>query len=292
MFRIGILGSDNSHALAFAKLCNFPDENGKYAYDDVRICAIYGKDDDVNHTKEVAKEGNIEFIASAPENFIGKVDAVMIVNRRGSYHVPDILPFIEKGYPVWIDKPVASSVEDIEKLESACKKHNALITGGSTIKYNHEIISTQNRIKSGAFGEVLGGNMNFPADLESEYEGINFYGPHLVDMMLATFGYNPKSVVATATKNNCFAAIVKYENFHVTLNFVSTVADYHITVYGSEKVLTIPMEISTIYKLAFDKFVWMLRNREMPLSFEKLTKHVYVLDAISRSISEKKEIIL
>ena len=46
MIRIGILGSDNSHALAFAKLCNLPMENGEYRYPDVRIAAIYGNDDD------------------------------------------------------------------------------------------------------------------------------------------------------------------------------------------------------------------------------------------------------
>ena len=56
MIHIGILGSDNSHALHFAKLCNIPDENGKYTYDDIRITAIYGKDDDPAHTKQVAED--------------------------------------------------------------------------------------------------------------------------------------------------------------------------------------------------------------------------------------------
>lgn len=36
MFRIGILGSDNSHAPAFAKLCNIPDLGG--AHIDITMC--------------------------------------------------------------------------------------------------------------------------------------------------------------------------------------------------------------------------------------------------------------
>ena len=123
MFRIGILGSDNSHALAFAKLCNIQDTEGNYLYEDVRITAIYGKDDDKKHTEEVAKEGRIEFIAEKPEDFFGKVDAVMVVFRRGSYHIPEILPFIEAGIPCWIDKPICKDISDVKLLENALKKY-------------------------------------------------------------------------------------------------------------------------------------------------------------------------
>lgn len=292
MLRIGILGSDNTHAGAFSKICNIPDSNGNYVYDDVRITAIYGKDDDPAHTKQVAEEGKIDFIASSPEEFFGKVDAVMIVNRRGTYHVKDILPFIEAGYPVWIDKPIASSPEDIKILEEAYKKYNPLITGGSTIKYNYEINSVKNRVDSGFFGEIRGGCMNFPANLESEYDGIYFYASHLVEMMLTVFGYDVKSVFATACAVNKFTAVVKYDNFQVTLNFIEDTSDYIITVYGNQKSLSIPMEITTIYKHAFDKFVWMLKNKKMPLSFENLVKPVYVIDAIQKSLNEKREIVL
>ena len=64
MFRIGILGSDNTHALHFARLCNLPDENGNYNYKDIRVTAIYGYDDDKAHTMEVAENGAIASQAS------------------------------------------------------------------------------------------------------------------------------------------------------------------------------------------------------------------------------------
>ena len=100
MINIGILGSDNGHALAFAKLCNIADANGEYAYPDVRVSAIYGFNDSKEHTLEVAKEGAIPFVAESPEDFVGKVDAVMVVYRDGKYHLAHILPFIKLGYPV------------------------------------------------------------------------------------------------------------------------------------------------------------------------------------------------
>ena len=42
MFRVGIIGSDNSHALAFSRLANIPDGEGEYAFPDVRITGIFG----------------------------------------------------------------------------------------------------------------------------------------------------------------------------------------------------------------------------------------------------------
>ena len=291
MFRIGILGSDNSHALAFAKLCNIPDSSGTYLYNDVRITAIYGKDDASEHTAAVAKEGKIEFLAEKPEDFFGKVDAVMVVYRKGSYHIPDILPFVEKGIPVWIDKPICSSPADVEKLKSAWKKGGGLITGGSTIKYNYDILVAKNRIESGFFGNVLGGAMNFPGDFGNIYEGLYFYGSHLIEMMLSVFGYDLKSVIASKTAEDKISVIAKYKDYQVSLNYVNS-PDYFITVYGDEKSLTSQMDISVIYKLGFDKFVEMLRSGKMPLDFERLVKPVYILDAIYKSVNENKEVLI
>ncbi len=290
MIKIGILGSDNSHALAFAKLCNIPDEKGNYTYEDIRVTAIYGHIDTPEHTKEVAEEGKIEFIAKEPEEFFGKVDAVMVVTRDGKYHVPLILPFIEKGYPVWMDKPIAASTEDIEILRAACEKHNALITGGSTIKYAYDVLSAKTRIECNAIGDLMGGNMNFAGSLESPYSGLFFYGCHIVEMMMTVFGYDVKSVLATNIGADKTAVIAKYENFNVTLNLINGLWKYELTLYGSDAIYTAPIDISIIYKQGFDKFAEMLKTKKMPLSFDELVKPVFVIDAINKSLAEKREV--
>jgi len=291
MIKIGILGSDNSHALAFAKLCNIPDENGKYAYDDIRITAIYGKDDDPEHTKQVATDGKIEFIAQKPEDFMGKVDAVMVVYRKGSYHVPEILPFINAGYPVWIDKPVSSSIEDIEKLREAVIKNNALVTGGSTAKYAPVITELKEKILSGIYGKVTGVSFNFPGDLSSQYDGLYFYGPHNVEMMMGTLGYDVKSVNVTKLANNRFTAVVNYAECQAVLNYVPCV-NYFVTVFGDKKTDSVPLDTSTIYKEGFSRFAEMLHTKELPLSLEELVKPIYVLDAMDRSVKEKREVFM
>lgn len=286
MFRVGILGSDNSHAQHFARLCNVEKVYG----DDVRIECIYGRDDDPAHTKEVAETGKIPYIANDPKEFFGKVDAVMVVYRRGALHVPEILPFIEAGLPVWLDKPVCESVEDIKILREACEKNNTLITGGSTLKYNYEILTLKDKVETGRIGAVSGGCVNFPGDLENVNGGIFFYGSHLIEMMLSVFGYDVKSVTAKTIAPKNSMVIVKYEDKMVNLAFNNLCSSYYVTVYGDKKVVSQEVDISFIYKLGFAKFVEMLKTQKMPLSFDDLVKPVYILNAIQKSLDEDREV--
>lgn len=290
MIKIGIIGSDNSHALAFSKICNLCDENGNYEYDDVRIEAIYGFNDDPEHTASVAKEGNIPYVAKSINEMFDKVDAVMVVCRDGKYHLQNVLPFIEKGYPVWIDKPIVTSTEDAKLLYDAAKKYGVLITGGSTMKYNYEILTLQNKIKTGQLGNITGGFINFPGSLASEYSGLHFYGPHLCEMCLSIFGYDAKSVQANVVNDSNISVTVFYDDKNININFnEKSGSKYYGLVLGDKNSTVCEFDLSVIYKLGFEKFIKMLKTKVMPLTLEELLKPVYMLNAILTSVKESKK---
>jgi|UniRef100_UPI00404B4448 hypothetical protein len=62
---------------------------------------------------EVAAASLIPNIVAKPEDVIGHVDAVMISTDDGFDHVRRARPFIEAGLPVFIDKPLATSIEEL-----------------------------------------------------------------------------------------------------------------------------------------------------------------------------------
>ena len=71
MFRIGIIGSDNSHA-RFSKLVNLPDpKSEQYLFPDCRVVGIFGLDKE--RTKQVARDGGIDFIAEKPEDLMERL---------------------------------------------------------------------------------------------------------------------------------------------------------------------------------------------------------------------------
>ena len=59
MYRIGIIGTENSHALAFAQYFNLPNpDTGKMNHEDIRVVAILGPDQEAN--KKIVEETGVE----------------------------------------------------------------------------------------------------------------------------------------------------------------------------------------------------------------------------------------
>lgn len=282
MIRIGIVGSDNSHADAFSQMLNIADsQTGEFAYPDVRVTAIFGLDE--KRTAEVALDGKIEHIVKDPSEMIGMVDAVMVVFRHGGLHAKYALPFIEAGIPTWIDKPFCIDEDEVRQLIAASKKHHTLITGGSTCKYTYDVQMARETVTgNGRIGKFRTGVINFPAELDSEYGGFYFYAGHLSEMALETFGWDMKRVTARE-KNGVVTAIAEYDDYQITMNFIPENNFYYVILYGDNGVVTREIDLAICYKLAFEKFYQMLKTGKMPVSYGNIFKPVALLNAIEKS---------
>ncbi len=289
MIRIGILGSDSSHALAFTKLCNIPDETtGEYAFPNIRITTIYGHDE--TQTRNVANEGHINTIAANPEELLDNVDAAMILFRDGNLHASYALPFIKANIPVWIDKPFTVNIQDSEMLLKEADKHSSLITGGSTCKYSHDVLKLAEIAGNGTLGNVISGYMNFPGDINSPYNGIHFYGPHMAEMIFTIFGYDIRSITTTV-HNSEIICVANYPKMSVVLNFNTTIADSICIIHGDKKSHAGKINIdAATYKLGFAKFAEMLKTGERPISLDKLVAPSILLNAILESLDTGSEV--
>ena len=70
--------------------------------------------DKLDEARLVAKASLIPNVVERPEDVIGQVDGVFISTDDGYEHVRRARPFVEAGIPVFIDKPLAISVKDLQ----------------------------------------------------------------------------------------------------------------------------------------------------------------------------------
>lgn len=86
----------------------------------------------------VAATALIPNIVAKPEDVIGHVDAVLVSTDDGFDHVRRARPFIEAGLPVFVDKPLATSIEELRTF-IAWEKAGARILSSSGMRYAPEI---------------------------------------------------------------------------------------------------------------------------------------------------------
>lgn len=292
MLKIGIVGSDNSHAEAFSQLINLPNaKTGEYEYPDCKVVSIFGVEKE--RTEQVARDGKIETIVADPSEMIGKVDAVMIVFRHGGLHAKYAMPFLKAGIPVWLDKPFTISNEDAKEIIAVSKETGTILTGGSTCKFCYDILMLKNAVENGSSaGKIQSAMINFPAELVNEYGGLYFYGAHLAEMACAAFGYDMKSVVASKNGEDV-CAVVKYDRYQIVLNFINGSVKNYCFVIGDSGIITRELDISLAYRHGLDEYIKTLQNGgKIPVSHDKLYATVELLNAILESVETGREVAL
>lgn len=287
MIRIGIVDSENSHAMRFSELANIPEKRKGLDIPDCKVVGIYGFEPE--QTKKVAEACNIEYIAEKPEDLLGKIDAAMVVFRHGDNHAKHALPFIEAGIPTFIDKPFAVKLSDCQAMIDAAEKKGVAITSYSTVRYSQDVVEFAKQMEN--IGEINCGSSTGPCDFKSQYGGPFFYGTHTLETLLALFGYNLQSIYA-AENGGDVVATVKYDDGKITTaTLMSTSRAYHVAAYGKKGAASKVLDISTCYREGFKVFLEMVQTGKLPLEYDQLLAPIRFMTAIVKSLDEKREVL-
>ena len=275
MIRVGIIGSENSHAAAFTQQFNLGGQ-----YEDIRVVALWGEDMESN----LAQCEKFGVVCMRPEDMLYQVDAVMVTSRRGDLHLPYVKPFVEKGMPVFVDKPFTMSVDTALELKSLIESSGSPCVGGSSTRMVADTLALRDAAKNGA----IGGFVHAPVSLKNEYGDFWFYASHLCEIALTIFGYHPQSVQAQIAEKGA-SAILNYGKYSVSLGFTEGMYEYGAAVMTKEGVTYRKIDISHSYDVECEEFAQMVRSRETPQSLEELIAPVYLIDAILRAARSGKE---
>lgn len=84
--------------------------------------------DDPADAPKVAAASLIGTVVDRPEDVIGQVDAVVIATDDGTDHVRRARPFVEAGLPVFIDKPMAITLEELSQFMTWQREGRVLLS--------------------------------------------------------------------------------------------------------------------------------------------------------------------
>ena len=279
MYKIAIIGSENSHCMGFASiLC--PKE-GERRLPDLELIGVAG---DEASSRAILDSTACPSASSDPSAYVGSVDAVMITARHGGDHLRLVKPYIDAGCrKIWLDKPITASVEEAEELVRLVKEKNVLLCGGSSVagapgtKYMQSVIAENG-------GNILGGHVTAPINLVNPYGNFWFYSQHLVQLVTEVFGQRITSLSAKEAAHGVHA-IFHYPDYDVTAFFG---AGYGVNVYMSNYWIEwkdVPL-IGEYYWPELVEVAEMLRNGTVRQKPEEVVYPVYVIDAVIRSMEQ------
>src|ERR1700694_1151782 len=120
--RLGIIGTDTSHVIAFTRILN--DQTSPDYIPGARVVAAYkGGSPDVESSstrvdkcaEELKNKWKVEFTPDIP-SLCRKVDGILLESVDGRVHLEQLKPVIAAHKPVFIDKPLAATLEDAREI--------------------------------------------------------------------------------------------------------------------------------------------------------------------------------
>lgn len=234
MIRFGLVGTNTSHAGAFAGIFNGTD-GGRPALEGGRVVAVWGSTADgavvplsKSDVHELAQKHAIERIVAEPTDMIGAIDAVLVVDDvgGGASHGRLARPFLEAGIPTYIDKPMALSVEEAAELFDVAERGKAPLMSASALRYAVELAELKDRAQQiGKLSSVVSVG---PGDWY-------YYGVHAVETFQTLVGPGATWVQRHAMDNRDIV-VIGYD--HGPAVVVETLRDarylFHLTAYGAD----------------------------------------------------------
>lgn len=277
MYKIAILGCENSHADSFLSFAKNDNE-----FSDIDVVGIYSED------REAAERLSGQFGVKVMDNFDdakGAVDGVMVTSRHGKHHLEYIRPYLEAGIPVFVDKPITVSEEDAREMTELFEKYGNKFTGDSSLKLAPMVkeMKKKHEALKDTENKTIGGVVRAPLDPENPYGDFYFYSQHLVEIVCEVFGSYPKSVKAFE-KNKNITVVFRFDDYDVTGFYGAHSSHYHITRFSlndteNEKIVL----TEDVFKEEFSIFHSLLKNEDVPQDIKRFTAPVFILNAIEKS---------
>lgn len=298
MIKIGIIGMSpgNAHPYSWSSIINGVFDAGeitKVGYPAVANYLEANKDtlgisnakvtcvwtQDRVTSESIAKSSRIPLIVNKPEDMIPLVDAILLSRDDPENHVAMAKPFLEAGIPIFVDKPLANTKEDLQYFADENAK-GKLIMSCSSMRYANEARIVKQEIDSLGKLEL--------ATAVGKKDWIK-YGVHIVEGLFSILN-DPKPIfVKSIGKTNKEIVYIEFaDGFQATIHlFMDITGTFQISLFGQLGWRLI--DIKNSYSMFRDNIIEFVRSVEQGTSRLSFDKTENILRTIIAAIESSKQ---
>ena len=205
-------------------------------------------------SKNIASASKIKNVVTDMEDMIGLVDGVLLARDDADNHFKTALPFLKAGLPIFIDKPLALTIEEANKIYDSAKFPNQIFTCSAT-RFSQSFLLTKEDHK------ITGSIKHVEATIPKLWKT---YAVHLIEPLVSQIHNRGKLLdVNKFNKQNSSIALVEWEDLSAYLHISGSLPSaMKIIYYGEngfiEKHFT---DVFYSFKKSLEKFVLIINGK-------------------------------
>ena len=238
-FKIGLVGLCTSHPESWVPVMR---DLAKEGIADIEVVACWdsGETRPADFAKTFAKDFNIPYTPATLEEMLPLVDGVIVHTTNWDKHLEQARIFVEADKAVYLDKPVAGNLAEINQILDWIKQGKR-VTGGSVLRYCYEVVACRKAVEE-ANETIYTGYSVIGVD---DYN----YGIHGYATLIAAMGPEVLSVQYIGSSNQK-QIMIKFTNGRVGILTVGKTKwlPFNLTATTASKVHQVSVDNMKLYR--------------------------------------------
>jgi hypothetical protein len=282
--RLGIIGTDTSHVPAFTQMLNGDPAAPDHIAGARVVAAFKGGSKDIEssisrvdqYAEQIRTKWGVEIVPDIP-SLLAKVDAVLLSSIDGRVHLEQARPVIAAHKPLFIDKPLAATLEDAREIARLAKEAGVPWFSASSLRYG-EIGATMK------FADAIGVTTWGPGPFEAHhYLDLAWYAIHPVEVLYTLMGQGCETVTRTAAADADVITGRWKDGRLGTVRAIRPYSEYGAVVFRPKEIVQSRSQPAGSYRPLVVEVVKFFQTGKPPVANEETLEIFAFMDAAQRS---------
>ena len=281
--RIGIIGTDSTHAVEFTRLLNDPATPRQVS--GAHIVAAYrggnpeldlSRDRIQAITAQLVSTWHIDFVP-AIQDLCPRVDGLLLLSVDPSLRKHEFEQAVACGKPIFVDKPFAPDLATAHALAAYARKRHVPWFSASAMRFG--VVSS---LKGAKIRSVL---VSGPGALRADYSlDLAWYGIHSIEMAYEVMGPGVQTVARLHSDNTDVLDMTWKDGRAAVVRLVRPDASFRICVVDTAGDNVTRDNIAIDYGALVSQIVDFLRSGKPPVANAETLEIFSLMDAAQRSM--------
>ena len=286
MLRLGIVDTDSSHAVEFTKRVNhfgdLPDTwiEGARVVGAVPLPSRIRDEAGVKQYADLLRDMDVELLDSI-DTLADRVDGLLLLSDDGGMHLDRVKRVVDKGLPVFCDKPLEASVATARELVGLAKQHDCPLFSASSLRYAVEIQAFQADVAPDA---VISAVTHSPFSVGPTVPGLIYYAIHGVEPLFAIMGPGCREVRCVQSETGP-AAVGTWDDGRLGIvRATATCHGYGFTAWCKDnQIVQAKVDSSKIYGELLKRVIAFFETRQSPVDPDETVEIISFMESANRS---------